>query len=153
MPKKHSRSKAPNHHTHKTTEKIVQIVGSLVILGIFTAPFLFYVFEGIAYLPSIQYVLVGLGCAAVFIYAYILSLTIKSQGKYAVILVNLIGAVLLSAVLLALFTPFLNFIIAKTTNNLLCSRIPELTSLPPKLLNNLQELCTSASYRFIFGQK
>lgn len=153
MPKKNSKSTVATHHTHKTTEKIVQILGSFIILIIFTAPFLFYVFEGIAYLPSIQYVLTGLGCAAVFIYAYILSLTIKSSGKYVVILVNLIGAVLLSAVLLALFTPFLNFIIAKTTNNLLCARIPELTQLPPKLLASLQEICTNASYRFIFGQQ
>lgn len=152
MRQKHTKSKPVIHHTHKTTEKIVQIIGSLIMLVIFTAPFLFYVFQGIAYLPSIQYVLVGLGCAVVFIYSYILSLTIKSQGKYVVILVNLIGAVLLSVVLLAIFTPFLNFVIAKTTNNLLCARIPELTQLPPKLLATLQELCTSASYRFIFGQ-
>lgn len=152
MPKKHSKSKPVIHHTHKTTQKAVQIIGSLLILAIFTVPFLFYVFQGIAYMPSIQYVLVGLGCAAVFIYAYILSLTIKSQGKYVVILVNLIGAVLLSVVLLAVFTPFLNFVIAKTTNNLLCARIPELDQLPPRLLVTLQELCTNASYRFIFGQ-
>ncbi len=152
MPKKHAKSKPVTHHSHKTTQKAVQILGSLIILAIFTLPFLFYVFQGIAYMPSIQYVLVGLGCAAVFIYAYILSLTIKSSGKYVVILVNLIGAVLLSVVLLAIFTPFLNFVIAKTTNNLLCARIPELDQLPPRLLVTLQELCTNASYRFIFGQ-
>ncbi len=152
MPKKDTKSKPAVHHTHKTTQKAVQIVGSLLILAIFALPFLFYVFQGIAYLPSIQYVLVGLGCAAVVIYSYILTLTIKSQGKYVVILVNFVAAILLSVVLLAVFTPFLNFVIAKTTNNLLCARIPELDQLPPRLLVTLQELCTNASYRFIFGQ-
>ncbi len=152
MPKKHTKSQPAVHHTHKTTQKAVQIVGSLLILAIFTLPFLFYVFQGIAYLPSIQYVLVGLGCAVVVIYSYILTLTIKSQGKYVVILVNFVAAILLSVVLLAVFTPFLNFVIAKTTNNLLCARIPELDQLPPRLLVTLQELCTNASYRFIFGQ-
>lgn len=139
--------------THRTLDKGIQIAGSLLILVIFTAPFLFYTFQGIAYLPSIQYVLVGLGCAAVVIYSYILSLTIKSQGKYVVVLVNILAAVLLSAVLLMIFTPFLNFVIAKTTNNLLCVRIPELSAgLPKKLGATLQELCTNASYKYIFGQ-
>lgn len=147
------KKKTPKTHTaHKTLDKSIQISGALLIFVIFTAPFLFYSIQGIAYLPSIQYVLVALGCSAVVIYSYILSLTIKSQGKYVVVLVNLLAAVMLSAVLLMIFTPFLNFVIAKTTNNLLCTRLPELTAgLPKKLGGTLQELCTNASYKYIFG--
>lgn len=140
------------HHKHKTIELAVQLIGSLIILIIFTTPFLFYTLQGIAYLPSVQYVLVGLGSAAVIIYSYTLTLTIKSQGKYVVILVNFIAAILLSVVLLAVFTPFINFIIAKGANTVLCSRIPELSSsLPPKLGATIQDLCTSASFKYIFG--
>lgn len=140
------------HHKNKSLELAIQLIGSLLILAIFTVPFLFYTLQGIAYLPSIQYVLVGLGCAAVIIYSYIVTLTIKSQGKYVVVLVNILAAVLLSIILLAIFTPFINFIIAKTTNNLLCARIPELAAnLPPKLGASLQDICTSASYKYIFG--
>ena len=138
------------HHSH-VGSKIVKIIGSLYILGVLAYPMLFYVTQGIAYLPSWQYVLAALVTAIILIYSYFLIISIHSAGKIVVVFVLFLSTILISSVLFGYFTPIMDFVIAKFTNSILCERIPMFTKgMNPQAVNAVQNTCQDLAYKIFF---
>lgn len=139
-------------HFLKTTETWFKVLGSVVILAVLFCPFLFYVNAGIAYMPSPQYLLASAVTAAVLIYSLLLIVTIPSKGRIVPIIVLFISTILISGVLLYLFTPLLNFIAAQFVDNIICSRIPTLTKhMSVATLKLIQSTCTDFTSKIIFN--
>ena len=144
--------KKPEHRSHHELEHIFKLIGALLIVTILAYPLLFYVTQGIAYLPSLQYMLTSAAAAAILVYCYFLVLTIKSPGKYLVVLVLYLTAIFVGVILLYLFTPLANFIIAKTANQFLCARISAFSNtLSSGQIQTLQNLCKNVNFKIFFG--
>lgn len=139
------------HHNHMV-EKILRITGAVVIAAILVYQLLFYYFLGYAYIPTLEHLIATIVVMIILIYSYYLVLTIRSVGKLVVVFVLCITTILISAVLLYVFTPLVDFAASQFVNSMLCERIPSLyKSMPHETLETIQSACKQVSTKFLFG--